>query len=64
MHKNICENKDFSNIIMPFEGTKILEFNQNEKPDKATFIIYVIFNIYYKILIDVKSILKIHSRQK
>ena len=25
---------------MPFKGTKILEFNQNEKPDKATFIIY------------------------
>ena len=28
---------------MPFEDTKILEFNQNEKSDKASFIIYADF---------------------
>ena len=27
-------------MIMPSEGTKILEFNQYEKSDKAPFIIY------------------------
>ena len=26
-HKKVCENKDFSNILMPSEGTKILEFD-------------------------------------
>ena len=34
------ENKDFCNIIMPSEDTKILEFNQYQKSDKAPFIIY------------------------
>ena len=28
LHENVCENKDFCNIIMPSEDTKILEFNQ------------------------------------
>ena len=27
--KAACENKNFCNIIMPSEDTKILEFNQN-----------------------------------
>ena len=27
-HKKSCANKDFCNIIMPSEDTKILEFNQ------------------------------------
>ena len=26
--KRACENKDFCNIIMPFQNIKILEFNQ------------------------------------
>ena len=39
-HKKVCENKDFCNVIMSFEETKILEFNQYEKSDKAPFIIY------------------------
>ena len=36
----MCENKDFCNVIMPSEHTKILEFNQYQKCDKASFIIY------------------------
>ena len=36
----ICENKDFCNVIMPSEDIKILEFNQNQKSDKAPFVIY------------------------
>ena len=39
-HKKACENKDFCNVIMPSEDTKILEFNQYQKSDKAAFIIY------------------------
>ena len=39
-HKRVCENKDFGNIIMPSEDTKILEFNQSHNSDKVPFIIY------------------------
>ena len=39
-HKKVCDNKDFCNVIMPSEDTKILEFNQYQKSDKAPFIIY------------------------
>ena len=38
--KEGCESKDFCNIIMPSEDTKILEFDQYQKSDKAAFIIY------------------------
>ena len=40
LHKKFCQNKDFCNIIMPSEDTKVLEFNQYKKSDKAPFIIY------------------------
>ena len=39
-HKSVCENKVLCNENMPFEDTKILEFNQYQKSDKAPFIIY------------------------
>ena len=39
-HKKVCENKDFCNIVMPSADTKILDFNQYQKHDKAPFIIY------------------------
>ena len=39
-YKRLFENKDFFNIIMPFEDTKMLKFNQYQKSDKAPFIIY------------------------
>ena len=39
-HQKVCENKDFCNVIMNSEETKILEFNQYQKFDKAPFIIY------------------------
>ena len=37
--KILFENKDFCNVIMVSEHTKILEFNQYQKSDKAQFII-------------------------
>ena len=42
-YKKVCENKDFCKVIMPSEATKILEFNQYQKSDKAPFIIYADF---------------------
>ena len=33
-HKKVCENKDFCNVILPSEDTKILEFNKYRKSDK------------------------------
>ena len=41
LHKKVCENQDFCNVIMASEGTNILELNQYQKSDKASFIIYV-----------------------
>ena len=39
-HKRVCRKKDFFNIIMPSEDTKILKFNQYKKSDKAPFIVF------------------------
>ena len=39
-HKRVCENKDFCNVVMSSEGTKILQFSQYKKSDKVPFIIY------------------------
>lgn len=38
--KKECENKYFSEVFMPSEDTKMLEFNQYQKSGKAPFIIY------------------------
>ena len=40
LYKKVCEKKSFCNVIMPFEDTKILEFNQYQKSNKTPFIIY------------------------
>ena len=40
LHKQVYENKDFCNVIMPSEDTKILKFNQYLKSDKVPFIIH------------------------
>ena len=39
-HKKVCVNKDFCNVGMPVEDTKILKFNQYHNSDKAPVIIY------------------------
>ena len=36
-HKKVWENKDFCNVITSSENTKMLEFNQYQKSDKAPF---------------------------
>ena len=40
LHQKVCKNKDFCNVIMPFEITKILQFNQYQISNKDSFIIY------------------------
>ena len=39
-HKKACENKNFCNVNMISYDTKILEYNQYQKSDKAPLIIY------------------------
>ena len=57
-HKKVCESKDFCNIVMPSEDSKILEFNQYQKSYKAPFIIYADLECTIERLMDVKIILK------
>ena len=40
MQERESENKDFCNAIMPFEDTKILDFNQYKISDEEPFFIY------------------------
>ena len=42
-HKKVCKNKDFSKVIVCYDNTKILEFHQYQKSDKAPFIIQAVF---------------------
>ena len=44
-HKRVCKNEDFYNILMPSEGTKILEFNQYQKMIKLHLLFIQIFNV-------------------
>ena len=41
--QKLCEYKNFTNVTVPYKNTKILEFNQNKKSDKAPCIIYADF---------------------
>ena len=44
-HEKVCENKDFHNVVMPSEDTKILEVGQYCKSNETPFIIYVDLNL-------------------
>ena len=46
LHKKVCQNIDFCSVEMPFEDTKLLEFNQYQKSDKAPFVIYADFTYF------------------
>ena len=39
--KKVFENKDSCNVVLTSEDTKLLQFNQYHKSDKAPFIIYI-----------------------
>ena len=62
--KEVCEIKFFCNIVISSEDTKILEFNQYQKSDKAPFIIYVDLECLIKKIYNVKTTLKIDLQQK
>ena len=47
-HKNICENKDVCGVIKPSKDTRILEFNQYWKSDKAICITYADLEFWLK----------------
>ena len=38
--KKLCKIKDFCDVVIPSEDTKILEFDQNPKSDKTPYNIY------------------------
>ena len=40
LHKEAFENKDFCTVNIPSADTKILQFDQYQKSEKASFIIY------------------------
>ena len=52
------KERDYCNVVMPFEDTKTSEFNQYHVFDKATLIIYADLESLIKQLMDVKIILK------
>ena len=54
-HKKVCQHKDFCNVVVPSKVTKILEFNQNRKADKAPFIIYTDFECSIEIFVGCKN---------
>ena len=54
-HENLHEKKDFFNVIIPFEDTKMIEFSQYQKFHKSPFMIYAYLQ---------RIILKIHQEQK
>ena len=63
-HKNVCENKDFPNVVMPSEDTKILEFNQYQKFDKAPFTIYADLECIIEKIDGCKNNPEIHLHQR
>ena len=57
-------NKDFCNIILFSEDAEILQFNQYQKSDKASFIIYADLECILEKVDGCKNILKNHLQQK
>ena len=41
LHKNVCGNKNFCNVIITFEETKILELKQYQKFGKKHYFIFM-----------------------
>ena len=57
------EHKDFCNVNMSSNDTKILEFNQYQKSDKAPFITYADLKCIIEKIDGCKIILRIHLQQ-
>ena len=63
-HKKVYQNKYFCNTVMPSEDTKILNFNQYQKSDKAPFITYADLEYLIEKIAGCKNNLNLHPRQK
>ena len=61
-HEKESKNEDLFSVIMPSKSTETLEFTQYQKSDKASFIVYADVECLIENLMDVKIILKIHSK--
>ena len=62
-HKKSQKNKDYCNVIMPSKNTEILEFNQNQKSNKAPFIVYTDFEFSIEKLMLVRIIIHLQQKQ-
>ena len=61
--KNKLENKDFCDVVIASEDTKISEFNQYQKSAKTPSIIHADLESLIKKWMDVKIILNNHLQQ-
>ena len=62
-NKRESQKRVSQNFEKPSEDIKILVFNQYQKSNKASFIIYEGLDCLIKKLMDVKIILKIHPQK-
>ena len=62
--KKVCEEKEFLDVVIPSEDTKILEFNQCWKSDNTPSILYSDLEYLIKKKMNAKIILKNHLQQK
>ena len=64
-HENVSGNEGFSGVVMPSEGTKLLEFNQYWKNDKTPSTIYTDLESWIKKVDSCKNdpeyITKVHE---
>ena len=56
--------KGFLSVVMPSKDTEILQFNQYQKSDKISSIIYADLESLIKNWMDAKIFLKSHLQQK
>ena len=61
--KKVCENKDFCNVVIPSEDTKIVELDQYQRSNKAPYITNADLESPYERLMDVKIFQKNYLQQ-
>ena len=61
--KKVCENKDFCNVVIPSEDTKIVELDQYQRSNKAPYITNADLESPQERLMDVKIFQKNYLQQ-
>ena len=64
LHKKVCQNKDFCNVIIPSEDTKTLEFNQYQETDKVSIFVYADPECIIEKIDECENNPEIHLQQK